>query len=117
MKRKLPQESTDNNNGLLSDNSSRKQIGKVTIEESKEIKMLYERKNGLIELFKTFSGMSKSEIENNALYDKIVKDMGEVTVKFQNWWDNTSKKYNWENLPGHKWEIDFDSCIIYIVKQ
>ena len=58
----------------------RKIVGQVTPEERAEIQALFERKNGLAELAKIVS------TDNNELYEKLVKDMGETTAKFQNWW-------------------------------
>jgi CXXX repeat modification system protein len=97
--------------------TQKKEIGFVTQEERDEIKELFERKNGLNELTKSLLTLKKEELENNYLYEKLTKDMGQVSLKFQNWWDKMSRKYNWENLPGFRWEIDFDTCKIYIVKQ
>ncbi len=53
--------------------------------------------------------------ENEALYEKLIKDMGETSVNFQKWWDDMAKKYNWEGLEGGNWEIDFETCEIYLV--
>ena len=69
-------------------------IGTVTIEERNEIQALFERKNGLVELAKIIS------VSNIDLYDRIVKDMGETSTKFQRWWDSMAMKYNWESSPG-----------------
>lgn len=86
-------------------------VGQVSHDEKEEIKNIYERKNGLIELTKILNP------ENELLYDKLVKDMGETSAKFQKWWDEMSTKYSWESKEGHVWEIDFDSNNIYIRKE
>ena len=83
-------------------------IGKVTEEEKDQILFLFERRNGLNELAKIISA------DNNELYEKFVKDMGETGAKFQNWWDRMSTKYQWESADGGNWEIDFDTCDIYL---
>lgn len=88
----------------------KKNVGKVTLEEKNEILHLFERRNGLAELAKIVTA------DNNELYEKLVKDMGETSINFQNWWDSMSKKYNWESADGCNWEIDFDTCEIYLVK-
>ncbi len=88
----------------------KKLIGKVTQEEKEEIKSLFERKNGLIELSKILIP------ENELLYEKLVKDMGETSTRFQDWWDKKANKYGWESKEGYKWEINFDECTIYLVK-
>ena len=57
----------------------RKIVGKVTAEEKNEIQTLFERRNGLNELAKIVTS------DNNELYEKLVKDLGETGTKFQNW--------------------------------
>lgn len=86
----------------------RKVVGSVTAEEKNEIQALFERRNGLNELAKILT------VENTELYEKLVKDMGETGLKFQNWWNRMSSKYQWESLEGGNWEIDFDTCEIYL---
>lgn len=87
----------------------RKVIGKVTPEEGKEIQALFERRNGLTELAKILTA------DNQELYDKLVKDMGEAGTKFQAWWDDKAKKYNWESSPNGNWEINFQTNEITLV--
>jgi CXXX repeat modification system protein len=86
----------------------KKLVGKVTVEEKNEILALFERRNGLNELAKILTP------ENDALYQKLVKDMGETGTKFQNWWDTMSQKYQWESTENGHWEINFDTCEIYL---
>jgi CXXX repeat modification system protein len=87
----------------------KKKAGKVTVEEKDKILSLYERRNGLMELAKIAGS-------NDALYEKVVADLGSTNVKFQNWWNEMSNKYRWESCENGRWEIDFDSCNIYIDK-
>lgn len=87
----------------------KKLIGKVTEEEKKEIQTLFERRNGLNELAKILTA------DNELLYEKLVKDIGETSLKFQGWWDRMAKQYNWERVDNGNWEIDFESCDIYLV--
>lgn len=87
----------------------KKEVGRVTEKERNEIQTLFERRNGLSELAKILSA------ENTELYERMVKDMGETSTKFQNWWDSMSAKYNWESVPDGNWEIDFNDCTIYLV--
>lgn len=89
----------------------KKLIGSVSPEECKEIQVLFERKNGLAELAQIIT------VDNNDLYEKVVKDMGETTTKFQKWWDTMAQKYSWESVIGGNWEIDFDSREIYLVSK
>lgn len=88
-----------------------KLVGQVTPEERNEIQTLFERRNGLNELSKILT------VENEALYEKLVKDLGETGTKFQNWWNRMDEKYNWESVEGGNWEIDFDTCNIYLVTE
>ena len=87
----------------------RKIVGQVTPEERAEIQALFERRNGLNELAKILSA------NNTELYEKLVKDMGETGTKFQQWWDEKAKKYQWESHPRGNWEINFDTCEITLV--
>lgn len=87
----------------------RKVVGQVTIEERYEIQQLFERRNGLNELAKILTA------DNHELYEKLVKDMGETGTKFQSWWDRMGEKYQWESIEGGNWEINFETCEIYLV--
>ena len=87
---------------------TRKLVGQVTPEEKNEIQALFERRNGLNELAKVLTA------DNTELYEKLVADMGETGTKFQNWWDRMAQKYNWESSPNGNWEINFDTCEIFL---
>ncbi len=87
----------------------KKLVGQVTLEEKNEIQMLFERRNGLNELAKILSA------DNAELYEKLVRDLGETGTKFQQWWDLMSQKYNWESAENGNWEINFETCEIFLV--
>ena len=87
----------------------KKLVGQVTFEEKNEIQTLFERRNGLNELAQILTP------DKTELYEKLVKDMGETSTKFQAWWDRMSQKYSWESSPEGNWEINFDTCDIYLV--
>ena len=89
----------------------KKIIGRVTEEEKNEIQALFERRNGLNELSQILT------VENEALYEKLAKDLGETGAKFQNWWNRMGEKYNWESAEGGNWEINFETCEIYLVTE
>ena len=89
----------------------RKVVGTVTIEEKNEIRQLFERRNGLNELAKILTA------DNVELYEKLVKDLGETGAKFQAWWNRMGSKYQWESVDGGNWEINFDTCEIYLVTE
>lgn len=90
---------------------TKKLVGQVTPEERDEIQTLFERRNGLNELSQILTA------ENEALYEKLVKDLGETGAKFQNWWNRMGEKYNWESAEGGNWEINFETCEIYLVTE
>ena len=90
--------------------ATRKLVGQVTPEERDEIQTLFERRNGLNELAKILTS------DNVQLYEKLVKDMGETSTKFQGWWNRMSQEYQWESTEDGNWEINFDTCEVFLVK-
>ena len=88
----------------------KKKVGQVTTEEKNEIQILFERRNGLNELAKILTA------ENDVLYEKLVKDLGETSIKFQAWWNHMSEKYQWEGTEKGNWEINFETCEIYLIE-
>lgn len=86
----------------------KKLVGQVTPEEKNEIQQLFERRNGLNELAKILTA------DNVELYEKLVNDMGETGTKFQGWWDRMAQKYQWESTENGNWEINFDTCEIFL---
>ena len=87
----------------------KKEVGRVTEEERDTIQALFERRNGLSELAMVLNS------SNPELYERLVRDMGETGTKFQNWWDRMAEKYQWESAENSSWEINFDTCEIYLV--
>ena len=88
---------------------AKKVVGQVTVEEKNEIQTLFERRNGLNELAKIVTA------DNTELYEKLVKDMGETSSKFQSWWDTMAQKYQGESAENGNWQINFETCEIYLV--
>ena len=88
---------------------TKKLVGQVTSEEKDEIQRLFERSNGLNELAMILTP------DKEELYEKLVKDMGETGVRFQQWWNTASQKYNWEMTENGNWEINFETCEIFLV--
>lgn len=84
-------------------------IGRVTEQERNEIQSLFERRNGLTELAKILTA------DNAELYERLIKDMGETSTKFQQWWNRMGEKYQWESTDNGNWEIDFNDCTIYLI--
>lgn len=93
----------------ITKNMTKKLVGQVTPEERTEIQTLFERRNGLNELAKILT------VDNVELYEKLVKDIGETSTKFQRWWDRMADKYQWESAEGGNWEINFETCEIFLV--
>lgn len=89
----------------------KKVVGQVSELEKREIQILFERRNGLNELAKILTA------DNTELYERLIKDLGETSIKFQKWWNQMSKKYQWESIDGGNWEIDFDTCEIYLITE
>lgn len=88
----------------------KKLVGQVTVEEKNEIQASFERRNGLNELAMILTP------EKEELYEKLVKDMGETGTKFQQWWNDMAQKYQWESTDGGNWEINFETCEIFLVE-
>ena len=86
-------------------------VGQVSELEKREIQILFERRNGLNELAKILTA------DNTELYERLIKDLGETSIKFQKWWNQMSEKYQWESIDGGNWEIDFDTCEIYLITE
>lgn len=86
----------------------RRFVGHVTPEEKDSILRLFERKNGLSELIKIIP------VENNDLYEKVVVDFSSTNMKFQQWWEEMAQKYGWESVDGGSWEIDFQTCEVFL---
>jgi CXXX repeat modification system protein len=87
---------------------TKKHVGKVTAEERDQIQALFERRNGLNELAKILTS------DNTELYEKLVKDLGDTTTKYQNWWNRMAQKYQWESSENGKWEINFETCEVFL---
>ena len=83
-------------------------VGQVAPEERDVIQQLFERRNGLNELAKIITA------DNSDLYEMVVKDMGETGTKFQNWWDEMADKYQWQGTENGNWEINFETCEIFL---
>lgn len=90
-------------------NAEKKNVGKVTPEQKDEIQALFERRNSLKELFMVVN-------PNNAeLYERVIADMAETQKKFEAWWSDRAAEYGWEGAADARWEIDFNTCDIYLV--
>lgn len=89
----------------------KKKVGVVTAEERDEIQKLFRRHSGLTDLAKIVTA------DNVELYEKVVNDLGDTNTKFQDWWNKKGEKYNWESAENGRWQINFDTCEIFLVTQ
>jgi len=92
----------------------RKPVGQVTTEERDQIRDLHLRRSGLSELFASLAGGDGAALQG-PVYDRLVHDMGAATLAFQGWWDATARRYGWERVDGHSWQIDFETCHVFLV--
>lgn len=91
----------------MNGNHMKRIVGQITGQERDEIRSLFERKNGLAELAKIIG-------DDDRLYEKLIADMGTTGGKFQKWWDDMAAKYQWERTAEGSWQVDFDTCDIYL---
>jgi len=89
----------------------KKKVGIVTEEERDEIQKLFRRHSGLVDLAKIVTA------DNVELYEKVVNDLGYTNTTFQDWWNKKGQKYNWESAENGRWQINFDTCEIFLVTQ
>ena len=89
----------------------KKNVGIVTAEERDEIQKLFRRHSGLADLAKIVTA------DNDELYEKVVNDLGDTNTRFQDWWNKKGEKYNWESAENGRWQINFDTCEIFLVTQ
>ncbi len=89
----------------------RKKVGSVTASETNDIRLLFERSNGLKELAKILTA------DNSELYERLVMDIGTNSTAMQQWWNAMAEKYNWESDPNGNWEIDFSDGSIYLTTE
>jgi len=89
----------------------KKKVGIVTAEERDEIQKLFRRRSGLADLAQIIKA------DNVELYENVVNDLGETNIKFQDWWNKKGEIYKWESAENGRWQINFDTCEIFLVTQ
>ena len=92
-------------------------VGKVSLKERDEIRTLFERRSGLLELVQSLAQNGSGLLDNTVFYEKVIADLGRTKTRFQKWWDDKAKAYGWQGKPGWQWSIDFDTCQISLNKQ
>jgi CXXX repeat modification system protein len=79
-------------------------IWTLSEEDKKIIEELYEKKVALENLIRIV------DPGNEKLYQKMIEDYSKVTAKFNNWWQTTSRLYNWV---GQTWSVDFTTGNVF----
>jgi len=95
---------------------TREIVGIVTEEEKNEVMMLFERKIGIEELTATLENDLISIEKKEIMQDKMISELGKVKLNLQAWWGRMYEKYNWKSVEGYRWNIDFQSCEIFLTK-
>ncbi len=91
-------------------------VGTVTEEEKNELLILFERKIGIDELAATLENDLLSTEKKEIMQDKMISELGKVTLNLQAWWDKMYEKYKWKSIEGYVWNIDFETCEIFLTK-
>ena len=91
-------------------------VGTVTEEEKNELLILFERKIGIEELAATLENDLLSTEKKEIMQDKMISELGKVTLNLQAWWDKMYEKYKWKSIEGYVWNIDFETCEIFLTK-
>ena len=86
-------------------------IGKVSKEERDEIKSLHMRRSALLDLSQILTA------ENSELHKKLIEDLAEINANFHEWWVSKVKEHNWERSEKGRWQIDFNTCEIFLIQQ
>lgn len=92
----------------------REKVGQVTENEKNEIERLYGRKTALQEMLLLLNDENFNDGSYSKLYEKLISDLSQTTIEFENWWEKTSKKYSWKNDPTAKWFVNFETNEIFI---
>ena len=88
----------------------KKLLSTVSLFEKNQIRRYFERNNSLKELKLIVP------LEDKTLLKQINKDINQVQLDYQNWWEAKSKEYGWVHDKFHHWEINFDTGDVTIVK-
>ena len=88
-----------------------KLLGIITPEESENARKLLGRKDALKDLVQVIPIQGKSE---DSLYERIIEDMAETSLKIETWWKTMSKKYGWSYAASDRWYLNTESCEIFL---
>jgi CXXX repeat modification system protein len=84
-----------------------KVLGTISLEESEAARKLLGRKDALKELAQIIPMSKESE---DVLYERILEDMAETSVKIEEWWKGTANKYGWAYSPTDRWYLNMATC-------
>ena len=93
-----------------------KMVGKVSEHEKDGIMSLFERMHGIEELQNTFDNDFLSPEQKVEMQLKMDTEYKKASIDSQNWWDTMYEKYKWKSIDGHIWNIDFNTCEIYLIE-
>lgn len=97
-------------------NEGKEKVGIVTEQEKNAIENLHERINSLEELILSLDNMDILDEKKSYLYKKALIDKNETEFKYNVWWRNMSKKYNWKGTKNDCWEISFKTNEVFLEK-
>lgn len=93
----------------------KKLLGKVTNEEKEQVMAISRRRSALHELFATLG--NEAATPNDALYERIVADIGETNQKLKDWWSATAKAHDWSFSEKDIWQVEYESNELYLISE
>jgi CXXX repeat modification system protein len=91
-------------------------IGKITESEKEEINQLYLKKTALMELLYGIKNIKRFDENIDELYEKVVKDLGETTEQYTNWFASKKEKYQWETHANYSFTVLFKTNEVALAK-
>ncbi len=93
----------------------RKKIGTITEAERDEIQHLNYRRQTLATLFRS---MAEAEAPcNSRLFEQLISEIAETQMRYDMWFKDKAKHYNWESESSMSWSIDFETCDVFLIAQ
>ena len=94
----------------------KKLVGRVTPEQRDEIRALFERWDSQKRRFQFFFPKENRDLsrEIQDIYDDMVISMEYMLLAIAQWWDDRGAEYQWEGRESGRWEINFDTCEVFL---
>lgn len=89
------------------DRLCRIKIGEVSVMESNLLYGIFKHLNSLEELDLIITDTDEE-------YMRFQEDLQLTRMKFHLWWDTMSESYGWDGHENGHWEIDFETCEIFL---